>query len=90
MIVSSAPFAGEEGVFKGSVNIILDITERRKLEIQLQLASRLAEIGEFSAGVAHNIKNPLQGIIFAAEILKKKNVEPNIVDYYYEASAEDK
>ncbi|CUU06489.1 PAS domain S-box-containing protein [Candidatus Thermokryptus mobilis] len=80
VIVSSAPFAGEEGVFKGSVNIILDITERRKLEIQLQLASRLAEIGELSAGVAHNIKNPLQGIIFAAEILKKKNVEPNIVD----------
>ncbi len=80
VIISSAPFTEGNGVFKGSVNIILDVTERRILELELQLASRLAEIGELAAGIAHNIKNPLQGIIFAAELLKKKNVEMNLVD----------
>ncbi len=80
VIISSAPFTEGNGVFKGSVNIILDVTERRRLELELQLASRLAEIGELAAGIAHNIKNPLQGIIFAAELLKKKNVEMNLVD----------
>ncbi len=80
VIISSAPFTEGNEVFKGSVNIILDVTERRRLELELQLASRLAEIGELAAGIAHNIKNPLQGIIFAAELLKKKNVEMNLVD----------
>jgi PAS domain S-box-containing protein len=55
---------------------IRDITEQKKvegakqrLEEQLQLSSRLAAIGELSAGVAHEINNPLAAIKGFSELL---------------------
>ncbi len=80
VIISGAPYYDEFGIFKGTIGIILDITEKRKLEIDYQMASKLAAIGELAAGIAHNIKNPLQGIVLVAETLKRKNVEPYWVD----------
>jgi len=61
--------------------IIRDLSERRRLEmekeeIQRQLfqSSKLASIGELSAGVAHEINNPLNGIINFAQLLKDDEV----------------
>ncbi len=38
---------------------IVDITERKKLESQVELLDRLSSLGTLSAGVAHEINNPL-------------------------------
>jgi signal transduction histidine kinase len=61
--------------------IIHDLSERRQLEaekeqIQHQLfqSSKLASVGELSAGVAHEINNPLNGIINFAQLLKDDEV----------------
>jgi PAS domain S-box-containing protein len=61
--------------------LVRDLTERRRLEeekevIQRQLfqSSKLASIGELSAGVAHEINNPLNGIINFAQLLKDDGV----------------
>ena len=43
--------------------ILRDVTERKKLEAQLLLADRMAAVGTLSAGVAHEINNPLAAII---------------------------
>ena len=43
--------------------IIRDITERRRLELQLQLADRMASVATLSAGVAHEINNPLAYVL---------------------------
>ncbi len=38
---------------------IVDVTERKKLESQVELLDRLSSLGTLSAGVAHEINNPL-------------------------------
>ncbi|MBU2488712.1 MAG: two-component sensor histidine kinase [Proteobacteria bacterium] len=46
--------------------------ERLKLEEQLSRAERLASLGEMTAGVSHEIRNPLGIIRSTAELLQKR------------------
>jgi PAS domain S-box-containing protein len=53
-------------VFNGKQAIaalIRDITERRRIESQLQLGDRLSSLGTLAAGVAHEINNPLTYVL---------------------------
>jgi PAS domain S-box-containing protein len=50
-------------------------TEKEEMQRQLIQASRLASLGELSAGVAHEINNPLNGIINFAQLLKDEEVK---------------
>lgn len=48
-------------------------SERLKLEKQLQHADRLATIGQLSAGVAHELNEPLGSILGFAQLIKNNN-----------------
>ena len=52
--------------------ILRDITERKRLESQLQQAERLAELGTLAAGMAHEIGTPMNVILGRAEYLMRK------------------
>jgi len=47
--------------------------EREEMQRQLYQSSKLASIGELSAGVAHEINNPLNGVINYAQLLKDED-----------------
>lgn len=65
-----------EGVRKGLVIIVDDITEVKKLHQQIQRNDKLSALGELSAGIAHEIRNPL-GIIKAIEQTMKNEFKNN-------------
>jgi two-component system NtrC family sensor kinase len=62
-----------EGKIIGFSAIMQDITERRVMQEQLLLTGRLAAVGELSAGVAHELNNPLAAIQMYSEFLSKRN-----------------
>jgi PAS domain S-box-containing protein len=55
-----------------------DITEFKNLEKQLYDSQKLAALGQLSAGIAHEIRNPLSSIKMSLQILTKRiNPEGN-------------
>ena len=63
VLVSVSPLFDQQGEPLGMLGIARDITERKTLEQQVQNAERLASVGKLAAGVAHEINNPLGGIL---------------------------
>lgn len=66
-----------EGIKKGLVIIIDDITEVKSLQQQVLRGEKLAALGELSTGIAHEIRNPL-GIIKAIEQTMKSELKNNL------------
>jgi nitrogen-specific signal transduction histidine kinase len=54
------------------VAIFEDLTEQRRMETEIRRNDRLRALGQMSAGVAHEIRNPLTGIATTAEVLAGK------------------
>lgn len=57
--------------------ILKNITPQKQIEAQLQHAQKMEAIGALAAGVAHEINNPINGIIGYAEILRDSNLRQN-------------
>ncbi len=60
----------------GYVVILEDITEKRKMEEQLVQASKLASLGKLTAGISHEIGNPLASISSLVQELRVLASEP--------------
>src|SRR5438132_261711 len=62
-----------EGAASGYTLIFQDLTEMKQLEAELRLKDRMAAVGELSAGIAHEIRNPLAAIAGSVQVLQKSN-----------------
>ncbi len=78
----SAAILYENGMEAGSVGIFTDLREKIKLEKQLLRSEKLSSLGKLSAGIAHEINQPLTGVLTFAHLLAKKfrNDEPTRKD----------
>jgi PAS domain S-box-containing protein len=72
----SAAICGQDGSPVGRVWIGRNVTQLRKVERSLAQAERLSSLGEVVAGVAHELNNPLSGVVGYAELLRGGATDP--------------
>jgi PAS domain S-box-containing protein len=61
------------GHITGALSSGEDVTERKRTEAELLRSEKLASVGQLAAGVAHEVNNPLAGILIYIELLLKKH-----------------
>jgi signal transduction histidine kinase/ActR/RegA family two-component response regulator len=66
--VIGAPLKGNSGNISGVIRIARDITERRRIEEEIQKAQRIESIGVLAGGIAHDFNNLLAIILGNAQL----------------------
>jgi PAS domain S-box-containing protein len=71
---SNAAIRNPNGQITGILTSGEDITELRKTQEQLQHSRLLASLGEMTAGIAHEVNNPLGSILLYSELLMASEI----------------
>ncbi len=72
------PYCDRAGTIIGMVSNFRNITEIKLIQRQLQQATLLATLGEMTAGIAHEVNNPLSSILLYSELLMAGGANPKI------------
>jgi PAS domain S-box-containing protein len=84
--IFSYPIFDEKGDLLSVIEHVKDITDEQRLQEQLIQSEKLAGIGTLASGVAHEINNPLSGIIGMAEIAMEEedlsNIKSHLTDIF--------
>jgi two-component system aerobic respiration control sensor histidine kinase ArcB len=82
---SKIPLYNEQNKVTGILGMSIDITERKKMEVELLKSKELAEANktkaEFLDNMRHDIRTPLTGIVGFAEVIKMESDNPHIKEY---------
>lgn len=73
----TAMFHSHTGKALGVLMVFSDLTALRKLESQVRRTDRLASLGTLSAGMAHEIKNPLVTLKTFTQLLPERYEDPD-------------
>jgi len=86
VLVSGAPFYNEKGEVIGSIGIHYNITERKRLQAELEDAKKTAEDAQeaeklFLASMSHEIRTPLNAIIGMSHLLDEMPLNSDQEEY---------
>ncbi|HKQ97296.1 MAG TPA: ATP-binding protein, partial [Candidatus Polarisedimenticolia bacterium] len=70
-LVAATPLRGDDGAPHGAVVIVQNITELKTARSHLVQAEKLTALGEVVSGVAHELNNPLAGVLGYAQLLMR-------------------
>ena len=68
----SVPLIGKSGETVGAILDLHDLTQMKRMQGELKRADRLAAVGELSARMAHEIRNPLAAISGSVQLVALK------------------
>jgi len=66
---STVPFTDAQGVYVGEIINFKDLTAKKRMEEALRRSDKLALLGELSARMAHEIRNPLASMSGSVQLL---------------------
>ena len=72
-LISAFPRFSSKGEFIGSVYVLRDVTEQKRLREQLVQSEKMAAVGQLVSGVAHELNNPLAGVMGYSQLLLMNN-----------------
>ncbi len=78
--VTFSPWRDARGEVVSAICLLVDITAQRKMEQQMIQSEKLNSLSVLSAGMAHELNNPLGAINFNLEVLKKREKNPEYVE----------
>lgn len=88
LFIQSYPVLNDSAEMNGIVEVSLNISERKKAEEEraiwqahINQKQKLESIGTLASGVAHEINNPLNGILNYAQLIHNKSKEIRIQQY---------
>ena len=67
-----SPLKDGSGTIIGQILVFTDLTHLKAIESQMQLRDKLSSLGEISAGIAHEMRNPMAVIAGYTKLLSKK------------------
>ncbi len=82
---SGAPLRSEDGSRLGTVLVLQDVTERRRLEAMLRESQKMESVGQLAGGIAHDVNNMLTVIRGSADLLRN----PGVLDHEGESITQD-
>ena len=69
---SVSPLRDNNDRITGKTFIFQDITTFKEMEEQIKRSDRMATVGQFAAGIAHEIRNPLTSLSGSIQVLKEE------------------
>ena len=79
--VSVSPWYDKNNRLAGSIHVAKDISNERQLQQQLIQSEKLSAIGELISGIAHELNNPLTGVMGYSQLLQlRKDLDDRAKD----------
>jgi PAS domain S-box-containing protein len=71
-VILSNDYIYNDGVLKGARVVVHDVTEQKKIQDMMVQSEKMMSIGGLAAGMAHEINNPLAGMIQNAQVIHNR------------------
>ncbi|HTY61129.1 MAG TPA: ATP-binding protein [Acidobacteriota bacterium] len=79
--ISVSPWYDKNNRMVGSIHVAKDISNERQLQQQLIQSEKLSAIGELISGIAHELNNPLTGVMGYSQLLQlRKDLDDRAKD----------
>ncbi len=80
--VVTTPLKDHEGRTKGVIEVLIDVTEKKKAEELMLRTEKMVSLGQMSAGIAHELNTPLGSILgYSRLLLKDKNLTEKQIEW---------